>query len=201
MSILNEVFAAFASYGPAGMLLGLMLVVFVDAMVIPLGPELLAIAMFSTNIDPLWAVLIVGAVIVAQIAGTSFLYYVGRRPGLLPKYVKNVMIKYRSSLIINDERIIFVNCFVPILPFLGAFVAVSKWSYWKSMAFVALGGAVKYSLFLGLSGTFHYLFEKGIAQTISLLTVLALLVASGVYAVRKRKNFAHTDDDATEGGT
>lgn len=189
MSIFNEAFAAFASHGATGMLLGLMLVVFVDAIVIPLGPELLAIAIFSTDLNPGWAALIVGAVIVAQIAGTSFLYSIGRRPGLLPKYIKNVMIKYRSSLIISDERIIFVNCFVPILPFLGAFVAVSKWNYWKSMALVALGGAVKYSVFLSLSSTFHYLFEKGIAQTVSLLTVLALLVASGVYAFRKRKAF------------
>lgn len=189
MSILDQAFAAFASHGPSGMLLGLLLIVFVDAIVIPLGPELLAIAIFSTNLNAEWGALIVGTVITAQIGGTSFLYSIGRRPGLLPKYIKNVMIKYRSSLIISDERIVFVNCFVPILPFLGAFMAVSKWNYWKSMSLVALGGAIKYSVFLSLSSTFHYLFENGIAQTVSLLTVLALLVVSGVYAFKKRKAF------------
>jgi len=190
LSILDQAFAAFSSYGPAGMLVGLLIVVFVDAIVIPLGPELLAIAMFSTNMDLGWAILIVAVVAIAQVGGTSFLYYVGKHTRLLPKYVKKMMIKYKSALFIKDEKIVFVNCFVPVLPFLGAFMAVSKWNYWKAMSFVVLGGVIKYSLYLGLSKSFHYLFASGIAQTVSLLTVLCLLVISGLYALKKRKAFA-----------
>jgi len=172
------------------MLVGLLIVVFVDAIVIPLGPELLAIAIFSTNMDLEWAILIVAVVAIAQVGGTSFLYYVGKHTGLLPKYVKKMMIKYKSALFIKDEKIVFVNCFVPVLPFLGAFMAVSKWNYRKAMSFVVLGGVIKYSLYLGLSKSFHYLFASGIAQTVSLLTVLCLLVISGLYALKRRKAFA-----------
>jgi len=190
MSVLDQAFAAFSSFGPIGMLVGLLVVVFVDAIVIPLGPELLAIAVFSTDMDLEWGILIVAVVAVAQVGGTSLLYLVGKHPTLLPQYIKKVMIRYRSSLLIKDEKIIFVNCFVPILPFLGAFVAVSKWNYARSMSLVVLGGVIKYSLFLSLSKSFHYLFESGIAQRVSLLTVLCLLVASGLYAFTRRKAFA-----------
>lgn len=190
MSILDQAFAAFSSYGPSGMLLGLLIIVFVDAIVIPLGPELLAIAMFSTNMDLGWGILIVAVVAIAQVGGTSFLYYVGKHTHLLPKYVKKMMMKYKSALFIKDEKIVFVNCFVPVLPFLGAFMAVSKWNFKKAMSFVVLGGVIKYSLYLGMSKSFHYLFASGIAQTVSLLTVLCLLVISGLYALKRRKAFA-----------
>jgi membrane protein YqaA with SNARE-associated domain len=190
LSILDQAFAAFSSYGPSGMLLGLLIIVFVDAIVIPLGPELLAIAMFSTNMDLGWGILIVAVVAIAQVGGTSFLYYVGKHTHLLPKYVKKMMMKYKSALFIKDEKIVFVNCFVPVLPFLGAFMAVSKWNFKKAMSFVVLGGVIKYSLYLGMSKSFHYLFASGIAQTVSLLTVLCLLVISGLYALKRRKAFA-----------
>lgn len=187
MNIFDQIWGAFASYGPPGMLVGLLVIVFLDAIVIPLGPELLAIAIFSIDMRLEWALPIVAVVAIGQVSGTTLLYLVGRHPTLLPHYVKKVMVRYRSSLIIKDEKIIFVNCFVPILPFLGAFVAVSKWNYGKAMSLVVLGGVLKYSLFLTLSRSFHYLFESGIAQAASLLTVLCLLVISGLYAFKKRK--------------
>jgi membrane protein YqaA with SNARE-associated domain len=197
LSIFGQAFAAFSSFGPSGMLVGLLLVVFVDAIVIPLGPELLAIAIFSTNMELWWAIVIVAVVAIAQVGGTTLLYLVGKHTNLLPKFIKKVMIRYKSALFIKDEKIVFVNCFVPVLPFLGAFMAVSKWNYRKAMSFVVLGGVIKYSLFLGLSRSFHYLFASGIAQTVSLLTVLSLLVVSGLYAIKKRKAFV-TDEVAAE---
>lgn len=171
------------------MLVGLLLVVFVDAIVVPLGPELLAIAIFATSMDLGWAIMIIAVVALAQVGGTTLLYLIGKHPTLLPGYIKKVMIRYRSALLIKDEKIIFVNCFVPVLPFLGAFVAVSKWKYTRAMSFVVLGGVIKYSLFLGMSRSFHYLFASGIAQRVSLLTVLCLLVASGLFALKRRKAF------------
>jgi membrane protein YqaA with SNARE-associated domain len=193
LSILGDIFATFASYGPAWMLVGLFVVVFFDAIVVPVGPELLAIAIYSTNLDLAWAVLIIATVTTAQVSGTSILYLVGKHPRLLPKRIRVVMLQYRSFLMIKDERIIFVNCFVPILPFLGAFIAISNWDYKKSMLLVALGGAIKYSVFLGLSRSFHYLFAQGIAQRVSLLTVLGVLVASGLYAFYRRKVFERSE--------
>lgn len=187
MSILDDLFLSFSSLGTGGMLVGLFLVVFFDAIVVPIGPELLAIAMYSTNIDLGWAVLIIVTVTSAQVLGTSVLYLVGRHPKLLPHYIRNAMNRYRSSLLIKDERIVFVNCFIPILPFLGAFIAVADWDWKKSFSYVALGGMIKYSFYLGLSGTFHYLFAKGIAQRVSLLVVLGLLIASGLYGLYTRR--------------
>jgi len=180
------------------MLVGLFIVVFFDAIVVPVGPELLAIAIYSTNLDWAWAVLIIATVTGAQVSGTSVLYLVGKHPKLLPKRIRNVMLQYRTFLVIKDERVIFVNCFVPILPFLGAFIAISNWDYKKSMFLVALGGAIKYSVFLSLSRTFHYLFAQGIAQRVSLLTVLGVLVASGLYAFYRRRTFERSKKDRAE---
>ncbi len=190
MSILGDFMAALSALGPAGMLLGLFAVVWLDSIVIPLGPELLAIAVFATRYtDPFWGVMIVATVATAQVGGSTFLYQIGKHPRIMPAYVKNVMNRYRSGLLIRDERMVFVNCFVPALPFLGAFVAVAKWDYKKSMSYVLLGGAIKYSIFLGMSSTFHSLFDQGIAQRISLLAVFSLLVISAVYAYTRRKAF------------
>ncbi len=189
MNILADFMSALTAIGPAGMLLGLFAVVFLDSIVIPIGPELLAIAVFATNIDPFWALLIVGTVALAQVAGSTLLYLIGRHPTIMPGFLKKVMNRYRSGLLIRDERMVLLNCFVPVLPFLGAFVAVAKWNYRRSMSYVVVGGAIKYSLFLGMSSTFHQLFEEGIAQRVSLMAVLALLVVSGLYAYSKRKNF------------
>jgi membrane protein YqaA with SNARE-associated domain len=195
VSILGDIFAAFATYDPGWMLVGLFIVVFFDAIVVPLGPELLAIAIYSTNLDLAWALLIIATVTTAQVSGTSLLYLIGRHPRLLPKRIRNVMLQYRAFLMIKNERVIFVNCFVPILPFLGAFIAISNWDYKKSMFLVAVGGAIKYSLFLSMSRTFHYLFAQGIAQKVSLLTVLGVLVASGLYAFYRRRVFVRSERD------
>jgi membrane protein YqaA with SNARE-associated domain len=195
VSILGDIFAAFATYDPGWMLVGLFIVVFFDAIVVPLGPELLAIAIYSTNLDLAWALLIIATVTTAQVSGTSLLYLIGRHPRLLPKRIRNVMLQYRAFLMIKNERVIFVNCFVPILPFLGAFIAISNWDYKKSMFLVAVGGAIKYSLFLSMSRTFHYLFAQGIAQKVSLLTVLGVLVASGLYAFYRRRVFERSERD------
>ncbi len=189
MSILADIMSLLAAIGPAGMLIGLLIIVFFDSIVIPIGPELLAIAVFATNIDPVWAVMIIGTVALGQVLGCSVLYVIGKHPRIMPARLKGIMERYRSGLLIRDERMVFLNCFVPVLPFLGAFVAVARWDYRKSMAFVVLGGAIKYSLFLGMSSTFHQLFEEGIAQRVSLMAVLALLVISGLYAYSRRKNF------------
>ncbi len=201
MSILGDLFLSFTALGTAGMLVGLFIVVFFDAIVVPIGPELLAIAMYTENVDLAWAVMIVAAVALGQVAGTSVLYLVGKHPRALPHYVKHAMDRYRSSLLINDERIVFVNCFVPILPFLGAFIAVAGWDWRKSFSYVALGGIIKYSFYLALSGTFHYLFEKGIAQKVSLLVVLGLLVTSAVYGLTRRRKMekAERTADASAG--
>ncbi len=195
MSIIADVMSLLSAVGPAGMILGLLVVVFLDSIVVPIGPELLAIAIFATNVDLFWALLIVGTVALAQVLGSTVLYMIGRHPRIMPKYLKKVMDRYRSGLLIKDERMVLLNCFVPVLPFLGAFVAVAKWDYKKSMAFVVLGGAMKYSLFLGMSTTFHQLFEQGIAQRASLVAVLALLVVSGLYAYTKRGNFIGGDSE------
>jgi membrane protein YqaA with SNARE-associated domain len=187
MSLLGDIFAVFASSDPWWMLVGLFVVVFFDAIVVPLGPELLAIAIYSTNLDIEWAIMIVATVTAAQVSGTSLLYVIGKHPSMLPRRMRDLMDKYRSFLLVKSERVVLLNCFVPILPFLGAFIAISNWDYRKSMAFVAFGGMVKYSLFLGMSRTFHYLFVEGIAQNVSLLAVLAVLVASGLYALYRRR--------------
>jgi len=193
VSFFADLISGLAVIGPGAMLIGLFAVIFFDSMVVPVGPELLAIAIFMTNISPFWGLLIVAMVACGQILGSTILYLVGQHPRIMPQYVKKMMNRYRSGLLIKDERMVFLNCFVPVLPFLGAFVAVAGWDYRKSMTYVATGGALKYSLFLGLSGTFSQLFEQGIAQRVSIIAVLCLLVASGVYGYSRRRHIFGVD--------
>jgi len=191
--IIQGIFDFFHALGPWYSLLVLFIIVFLDAIVFPVGPELFAIVIFADNRTALWAAALLLVVASAQVGGTSFLYWLGknmRSPKRMKGFsarIKKIMQNYQKFLFIRDERIILVNCFVPVLPFLGAFIAVSDWSYKRSMAYVAAGGALKYGVYLSLSVMFFSLFENGVAQKASLVAVLILLCISGAYAFLKRK--------------
>jgi membrane protein YqaA with SNARE-associated domain len=193
MGILQAIFDFFQVMGPYPALVALFIIVFLDAIVFPVGPEMIAIIIFSFNPTVPWAVAILLVVAVAQVGGTSVLYWLGKNlssPKKLTGFtgrIKKIMQNYQKFLFIKDERIVLVNCFVPILPFLGAFMAVSKWSYKKCMAFVVLGGTIKYTIFLSMSVAFYEIFKSGLAWKVSIVMVFIVLCISGAYAFVKRK--------------
>ena len=98
------------------------------------------------------------------------------------------MKKYTDFLITGDEKILFINNIAPVLPYSGAFIAINKWNYKKSMIYLELGAALKFSILLTLSNTFYILFKKGVAQTATFLLIIITISISFLLSyLRKRK--------------
>ena len=70
-----------------------------------------------------------------------------------------------------------VNRFSPVVPFVGAFIAVVGWSYPRSILYIVLGAAAKYGLLLVLVGYLGIVYDPG---TATLVTVVAVLVLVGL---------------------
>jgi membrane protein DedA with SNARE-associated domain len=100
------------------------------------------------------------------------------------------MKKWTSFLAVRDERIILVNRIAPAVPFTGAFIAVCGWNLRRSLAYVLLGGVVKYMLLLVLVIGLGLAFDPEAARLVTLVAVVVLVVASlaaGWYRGRKRE--------------
>jgi hypothetical protein len=83
---------------------------------------------------------------------------------------------------------ILLNRVAPILPFTGAFVALSGWSYRRSLFYLVLGGTLKYGLILAASNYFLIYMEKGMAADVTLVMVVVIIVLSFMTSsYRKRK--------------
>lgn len=192
MSLTQTLYSFFLGFGPAGILLGLFVIVVLDAMVIPLGLEFLSVLAFTLyplfSFSPLlWAAGVILSITAGQVGGTLLLYYIGKHPKILPRWIKKVMVRYQDILIIKGESIVLVNCFIPLVPFLGAFVAVCKWDLKRSLLYVLTGGIAKFSLLIGLSIAFYQTFSVEWAQRVSLLVAVCVIAVSAAYAFRCRK--------------
>jgi membrane protein DedA with SNARE-associated domain len=109
--------------------------------------------------------------------------------GKVPRFLDRAMKKWTSFLAVRDERIILVNRIAPAVPFTGAFIAVCGWNLRRSLAYVLIGGVVKYVLLLLLVVVLGLAFEPGFARLVTLVAVVVLVAASlaaGWYRGRKR---------------
>ena len=89
----------------------------------------------------------------------------------------------------SDERIILVNRIAPMIPFLGAFIALIKtWDPRKCTFYIVLGCVLKYGVIM-LAGNFFYgYFGSDTAQTVMLVAIVAVIVISFIASyVRKRR--------------
>ena len=98
------------------------------------------------------------------------------------------MARWTQFLLLPDERIILVNRIAPVVPFVGAFMAVLRWSYRKSAAYILIGAATKYTLLLLLVGSLGIAFRRDVATTVTVGAVLILVSVSlaSAYLVRRR---------------
>jgi hypothetical protein len=74
---------------------------------------------------------------------------------------------------------------VPVLPFAGAFIAVNGWRPLRSLGFIALGSAAKYSLVFLLSGLAYAYFSGPWALAASLSLGSLFLAVSWSLSLRR----------------
>lgn len=91
---------------------------------------------------------------------------------------------------------ILINRIAPVLPFMGAFVALCRWDLKRSVAYTLIGGAVKYGLILTLSGFFLAYMEKGVATMVTVIMVLIVIGISFLATLYRRRNVRKECEDA-----
>ncbi len=188
----------FTPLGLWGGLICIFVLFYIDAIIFPTLPELFTVLIFTNasdyGVDTLtFGVSILATIVVAEIVGVMTLYYIVKS-AKLPHRVQKIVKRYQGFLICPDERMILVNRLAPILPFLGAFVALAGWELKKSLYYVVLGGIIKYGIILALSGLFLTYFSKGTATTVTVVMVIIIIILSMMvsYYRKRRLNNAHS---------
>src|SRR2546427_10983671 len=133
------------------------LIFVVDAAVIPTLPEVFVVGFFSLHSDlgippVVWGTALLGMALAGEATGNSLLYFAMNRAlvrtGRMPKRIEALMRRWTDFLLLHDERIILLNRVIPVVPFVGAFIAALKWSYPRSLAYILICAAVNYSALL-----------------------------------------------------
>jgi len=176
----------FSVMGTPGLLFCIFLLFYLDAILIPTLPELFTVIIFMANPEPWFAVLILITIAVAEFLGLTTLYLIVKGVRI-PHKIEAAVHKYRDFLIVRDERMIIVNRFAPVLPFMGAFVAICGWSYKKAVLYTLGSGVIKYGAILALSNIFFVYFSEGTAGTVTIAMVLIILAISMVVSLYRRK--------------
>jgi len=186
----QEVYHFFSALGPLGWLAAIFILFYIDAIIFPTLPELITVIIFIAGLQTTsaWAlgILILATIAVAEFAGLATLYLIVKKLKV-PKTIHRVVCKYKDFLIVKDERIILVNRIAPVLPFLGAFVAILDWSFRKAVIYTLVGGVVKYGLILLLSSWFFEFLSAGTAELVTLIMVIGILVASFALSLVRRR--------------
>lgn len=184
-SVADWLTGLFAFLGPTGTLVALFLVFVIDAAIIPTLPELAVVLSYlyrDPGVDPFaWALLLLAMALAGEVVGNTLMFLWVRKlvvdRGHLPRLLGRAMRGWTDLMITPDERIILVNRVAPVVPFVGAFIAVVGWNYRKSIAYIVIGGAAKYSFLLVLVGYLGFVYDPG---TATLITVAAVLILVGV---------------------
>lgn len=185
-SIIAELFGPL---GAVGGVLCIFLLFYIDAILFPTLPELFTVLIFTQGygLEPaLFGAVLLSTIMVAEVAGLLTLYTVVRWIKV-PERLQKVIMTYRDFLVCQDERMILVNRIAPVLPFMGAFVALCRWDLKRSVVYTVVGGGLKYGVILALSGLFLTYMEKGIATTVTIVMVLAVIAISLVATLYRRR--------------
>jgi membrane protein DedA with SNARE-associated domain len=185
--VLAELLQFFRGFGPGGELAFLFAILCLDAMLVPTLPELFVLALmleFPGNIG--WGLLLLTVVVAAELTGNGILFYIFRKMRM-PKMIEKTMKKWVGFLAVHDERIILVNRVAPILPFVGAFIAMMKWNPRKSFFYVLVGGSAKYSVLLAFVFIFNQVFDPDTARNATISMILAIVIVSFVQGYFARK--------------
>ena len=183
----EDILNFFHGFGLVGFLIALFLIFIIDSMIFPSLPELFFLIAFLFYPSIEWGLLLLIIALVGIFSGNSLLYAMAKR-AKIPSFIEKIMQKYSNMLILGDERILFINNIAPVLPYSGAFMAVNKWDYKKSMFYLEGGAILKFSILLLLSDSFYLLFKAGTAKKATLVLIFITIAISFLLSyMRKRK--------------
>lgn len=191
--------SVFLTIGLAGALAAMYLIFVVDASVIPTLPEVFIVGFYYLHalfgVPPLpWAVALLVMALAGEATGNTLLYLVVNhalvRTGRMPRRIEALMRRWTGFLLLHDERIILLNRVIPVLPFVGAFIAGLKWRYPRSLAFILIGAGAKYSVLLLLVGGIGVAYDPALAGWITLGLVVGLVAASAAGSLLFRRHAA-----------
>ncbi len=191
----TEIIQLFEGLGTAGLLFSLFLIFYVDAIIIPLLPEIFAVLIFQAGDATLeWGLTVLFLAEVAEVLGNTTLYLVVRRVGL-PKRLRAAMNKWTDILLAEREMLILTNRIAPAVPFVGAFMAACEWDYRRSVLFIVVGGLAKYSALLLLVGAFRWVYPEDLAANLTLIFVIVFVAVSAAVALLRRRRMLAAENE------
>ena len=197
MASLDDLLAGlFASLGPIGSLVALLLIFAIDAALFPALPEAWILITYTFRPETMdavgWAAILLVVAVAGDLLGTSILYALVRRILVqgrrMPHWLESGMRRWTEFLGVPNERAILLNRIAPVVPFVGAFIATLRWNYRRSMAFVAVGGLAKYAVLLYLVFVIGVAYDPRTARSITLVLVVVVVALSilGSWLFRRR---------------
>lgn len=200
MGIGEFVYDLFGGSGEWGLLLCIFLIFLLDAFLFPTLPELFFVIAYMGGQEYGGGLAFDGALllmaILAELVGIFTLYYVVKHVRV-PRKIEKLINMYTKFLLLGDERLLLLNRIAPMIPFAGAFIAISKWNPYKSAAYIVIGCVVKYGFIMLLADFFYSFFGSSQAELFTIIMIFAVIgisVAASVI-VKKRKGL---DGDAQE---
>jgi hypothetical protein len=181
--------SVFGPYGWIGAALLVFFIFFIDAMSVPTFPELFFVIAFMMIIVPTvqLGLLLLGAAIIAEVAGVTLLYLIVERVRV-PERIKKIADKYIKFLVCSDERMLLINRIAPMVPFAGAFVSlVDSWKISRALFYIVIGCIVKYGFILLMSGFFFTYFNSGDAQMYTIIFIIIVIAVSIAASLLRKK--------------
>ena len=187
MGLSEWLFGLFSGMGDPGIVLCVFLLFLIDALFFPTLPELFMVLGFGANATWEFALVLLGVAIVAELVGVFTLYFVVSRIKV-PERISRIAKKYIGFLVVSDEKIILVNRVAPMIPFLGAFIAmIDTWDRRKCALYIVIGCVLKYGVILAASGFFLNYLGSDTAQSVTLVFIFAVLIVSFVASFYKKR--------------
>ncbi len=163
-------------------LLATFLIFYLDSMVITILPELLILFFYDNpvpGISPVaWLILLMLIASTGDVSGNFTVYLLFRKWKWFHKRVSEKLRKYVGLLFLKDEKLILLNRVAPALPMCGVFIAACNWNVKKSLFYIFIGGAVKYTIILSFFEFFAWLYGTDTAFYVTFISVVVFLVVS-----------------------
>jgi membrane protein DedA with SNARE-associated domain len=180
----------FSSMGEPGMVAALAAIILVDATLFPTMPEGWMVFIFGALTEGgasfSWGMTLVLVATFAGMGGNLVLYGLVRR-AKLPHRIERAMKKYTDFLVVSDERLLLVNRIAPVVPYTGAFMAVCKWDLRKCLAYIFVGGVVRWSVIVLLVWLSYDNIRQDLAPWVALVAVVAVVVISLIASLIYRR--------------
>ncbi len=209
MAGVGDILAAlFSGLGPVGAVFALYAIFVVDAALLPALPEVFIVLFFTAYegpLDPLtWGIALCLTAMAGEATGNSLLYLLVRRAlvakNRMPKRIARLMASWVNFLVVSDERVILLNRIVPVVPMVGAFIAVLHWDVRRSLAYVLAGAGAKYAALLALAGWLGVVLDPSVSRAVTIILVLAIVAISLAAAhIRRRRLLSRTAGGHTGG--